>query len=167
MSLVHQLASALAPWADYYNASSVAQTVVTFGHFGGMMAAGGFALAADRATLRAARSPATDRSRHLRELAEVHPIVLAALAVTSVSGLLMFAADLESLVVSPAFWAKMGLVALLLLNGWMLLRAGRALQRGDPGDLRGWKTLRVAATTSVILWFAVVLAGSILPNFSS
>jgi hypothetical protein len=61
----------------------------------------------------------------------------------------------------------MGLVALLLLNGWMLLRAGRTLQGSDPGDLRGWKTLRVAATTSVILWFAVVLAGSILPNFTS
>jgi uncharacterized membrane protein len=167
MSVLHQLASALAPWADYYNGSSVAQTVVMFGHFGGMMAAGGFALAADRATLRAGRSPAAERARHLRELAEVHPIVLTALAVTSLSGLLMFAADLESLIVSPAFWAKMGLVALLLLNGWMLLRAGRTLQGSDPGDLRGWKTLRVAATTSVILWFAVVLAGSILPNFTS
>ena len=73
MSLVHQLASALAPWADYYNGSGVAQTVVMFGHFGGMMAAGGFALAADRATLRAARSPAApDRSRTEGRLRACH-----------------------------------------------------------------------------------------------
>lgn len=166
MSLVHQLASALAPWADYYNASSVAQTAVTFGHFGGMMTAGGFALAADRATLRAARAPATERPRHLRDLAGVHPIVVSALVLTGLSGLLMFAADLESLIVSPAFWVKMGLVALLLVNGRTLVRAGRALEHGDPSDIRGWRTLRTAAIASLMLWFAVVLAGSILPNFS-
>lgn len=166
MSLVQQLAAAMAPWADFYNASSVAQTAVTFGHFGGMMTAGGFSLAADRATLRAARAPVTERPRHLRELAGVHPIVLGALLVTSLSGLLMFAADLESLIVSPAFWAKMGLVALLLLNGRTLLRAGRALERGDPADIQGWRTLRTAAVASLVLWFAVVLAGSILPNFT-
>ena len=51
MSLVHQLASVVAPWADFYNGSRVAQSAVTFGHFGGMMTAGGFALAGDRATL--------------------------------------------------------------------------------------------------------------------
>jgi hypothetical protein len=165
MSVVQQLAAIMAPWADYYNASSVAQTAVTFGHFGGMMAAGGLALAADRATLRAVRAPVAERHRHLRELAGVHPLVLSALVVTAGSGLLMLAADLESLVVSPAFWGKMALVILLLVNGWALLRTGHALERGDPADPRGWRTLRVAATTSVILWFAVVLAGSILPNF--
>ncbi len=166
MSLVHQLATALAPWADFYNGSSVAQTAVTFGHFGGMMTAGGFALAADRATLRAARAPLTERARHLGELAGVHPIVLGALVVTSLSGLLMFAADLESLIVAPAFWVKMGLVTMLLLNGRAVLQAGRALEKGDPIDARGWSRLRTAAIASLVLWFAVVLAGSVLPNFT-
>jgi uncharacterized membrane protein len=166
MSLVHQLAIAVAPWADFYNASAIAQSAVTFGHFGGMMTAGGFALAADRTTLRAAAGPAAERPRYLAELAGAHPIVVAALAVTALSGLLMFAADLENLVVSPAFWAKMGLVGLLLLNGWLMLRAERALGRANPADPRGWQRLRIIALASLVLWFAVVLAGSILPNVS-
>lgn len=166
MSLLHQLSTVVAPWADFYNASKVAQSAVTFGHFGGMMTAGGFALAADRATLRAAVSPVTEQPRHLRELAGTHPIVVAALAVTALSGLLMFAADLENLVASPAFWIKMALVALLLANGWLMLRTEQGLMRRDPGDARGWRRLRGIAVASLVLWFAVVLAGSILPNAS-
>jgi hypothetical protein len=166
MSLVHQMAAAVAPWADFYNASKVAQSAVMFGHFGGMMTAGGLALAADRTTLRAAGAPATERTRYLGELAGAHPIVIAALTVTALSGLLMFAADLENLVASVAFWAKMGLVGLLLGNGWLMLRAERLLERGNPADPRGWRRLRAVALTSLVLWFAVVLAGSILPNVS-
>lgn len=166
MSLVHQLASVVAPWADFYNGSKVAQSAVNFGHFGGMMTAGGFALAADRATLKAAAAPATEHPRHLKELATIHPIVVGALAVTGISGLLMFAADLESLIATPAFWIKMGLVGLLMFNGWVMLRAERSLESGDPSDARGWKRLRAASLVSLVLWFAVVLAGSILPNVS-
>jgi len=164
MSLLHQMAAVVSPWADFYNASKAAQSVVTFGHFGGMMTAGGFALAADRATLRAAAASAVDRPRQLRELAGAHPIVVAALAVTAVSGLLMFAADLQNLAVSIAFWIKMGLFGILLLNGWLMLRAERALELGNPTDALGWRRLRRAAVASLLLWFAVVLAGSILPN---
>lgn len=165
MSLVHQLATVMAPWADFYNASKVAQTTVTFGHFGGMMTAGGFALAADRSTLRAATGESGDRTRHLTELAAIHPIVVGALGVTALSGLLMFAADLESLAVSPAFWVKIGLVAVLLANGYAMVRTERRLQL-SPADGRLWSRLRVASLASLALWFAVVLAGSILPNAS-
>ena len=164
MSLVHQLATLVAPWADFYNDSKVAQTAVTFGHFGGMITAGGLALSADRATLRAATSPATDLSRQLRELAGVHPIVIAALAVTALSGLLMLGADLENLIASPAFWIKMALFGALLLNGGVMLRAERAAGRMGPGDPASRRRLRAAAIMSVVLWFAVVLAGSVLPN---
>lgn len=165
MSLIHQLAAAIAPWADFYNASKVAQATVTFGHFGGMMTAGGFALASDRSTLRAATAADGDRVRHLRDLATVHPIVVGALTVTTLSGLLMFAADLENLAVSAIFWSKMGLIALLLFNGYAMLRTERRLHL-NPVDARQWKRLRVASLTSLALWFAVVLAGSILPNAS-
>jgi uncharacterized membrane protein len=164
MSLVHTLVVAVAPWADFYNGSKAAQTAVSFGHFGGIMTAGGFALAADRATLRAAVAPAAEHPRHLRDLAAIHPIVLTALAVTGLSGLLMFAADLESLIGAPAFWVKMGLVALLLFNGWVMLTAERSLEAGDPSDTRGWRRLRAASLVSLVLWFSVLLAGSILPN---
>jgi uncharacterized membrane protein len=166
MSLIHQLAATVAPWADFYNASKVAQTTVTFGHFGGMMTAGGFALAADRATLRATRGAAPDRTRHLSELASIHPIVVGALGVTALSGLLMFAADLETLALSGVFWTKMALVFLLLLNGYVMLRAERRLESGDPAEGRQWTRLRTASLVSLGLWFAVVLAGSILPNVS-
>src|SRR5690242_5153030 len=117
MSIVSQLATAVAPWADFYNASPVAQTVVTFGHFGGMMTAGGLALASDRSTLRSMKGEAWEHRRNLRELAAIHPLIITALAITSRSRLLMFAADVEALAVSPMFWVKMGLVLLLLANG--------------------------------------------------
>lgn len=165
MSLLNQLATAMAPWADFYNASKVAQTTVTFGHFGGMMTAGGFALATDRATLRASSGAAADQSRHLTELAGVHPIVVGALGVTALSGLLMFAADLETLAVSAAFWAKIGLVGVLLANGYAMLHTERRLLE-SPADPRLWRRLRLASLTSLGLWFLVVLAGSILPNAS-
>jgi len=166
MSLMNQLATLVAPWADFYNASKVAQTTVTFGHFGGMMTAGGFALATDRATLRAVQADDSDRVRHLRELSGIHPIVVGALGVTALSGLLMFAADLETLAVSAVFWAKMGLILLLLFNGYAMLRTERKLQAGDPAEVRHWRQLRSASLVSLGLWFAVVLAGSILPNAS-
>ncbi len=164
MSIVQQLALAVAPWADFYNASAVAQSAVSFGHFGGMMTAGGLALSADRSTLRAAAAESTEHHRQLRELSAIHPLVVTALAVTTVSGLLMFAADLETLSGSAMFWAKMVLVVLLLANGGLMVRAERRLAAGHPAEAQLWRQLRRASVVSLGLWFAVVLAGAILPN---
>lgn len=163
MTLIHQLAAVVAPWADFYNASKVAQTAVTFGHFGGMMTAGGFALAADRSTLRAATGEDRERIAHLRELRSIHPLVVGALVVTGTSGLLMFAADLDNLATSSVFWLKMSLIALLVINGYLMVRAERRLQL-NPVDGPQWHRLKTASIASLGLWFAVVLAGSILPN---
>lgn len=166
MSIVSQVATVVAPWADFYNASPLAQTAVTFGHFGGMMTAGGLALATDRSTLRSMRGEAWEHRRHLRELAAIHPLILVALGITSLSGVLMFAADLEALAVSPAFWVKMTLVLALFVNGWFMLQAEQQLERVHPSDGAGWRRLRRASLVSLGLWFAVVLAGSILPILS-
>jgi hypothetical protein len=163
MSIVSQLASTVAPWADFYNASPLAQTAVTFGHFGGMMTAGGLALATDRATLRSMHGEAWEHRRHLRELGAIHPLIIGALALTSLSGVLMFAADVEALAVSPMFWVKMALVIALLVNGWIMMQAERQLERVHPSDGHGWRRLRRASLVSLALWFAIVLAGSILP----
>jgi len=159
MSVVSQVALLVQPWADFYANSSAAQTAVAFGHFGGMMTAGGFALAADRATLRARTGAAWEHRRHLRELHSIHPIVLGALAVTAASGLLMFAADVETLAGSGAFQFKLLLVLLLFGNGWFMLRAQRVLGAGNPSDTEVWLRLRRCAVASLVLWFAVVLAG--------
>ncbi|MDP9349822.1 MAG: hypothetical protein M3P24_11895, partial [Gemmatimonadota bacterium] len=56
------------PWASLYNDSPPLQTVVLFAHLAGMLVGGGFALAADRATLRAAHADAAEQERHLAEL---------------------------------------------------------------------------------------------------
>ncbi|MEO8636589.1 MAG: hypothetical protein ABI587_15035 [Gemmatimonadales bacterium] len=164
MTIVHQLAVAVAPWADFYNNSAVAQSTVAFGHFGGMMTAGGLALSADRSTLRALRGESWEHRRHLKELSSIHPLVVGALAITAASGLLMFAADLEALSGSPMFWIKMGLVGLLLINGGMMVRAEHRLEQGHPSEGRLWQQLRRASVLSLALWFAVVLAGAVLPN---
>lgn len=149
------------PWAVFYGDSPPLQAAVLFAHLGGMLVGGGFALAADRATLRASRAEAAGRDRHLSELLATHRPVLVALAVTAASGLLMLAADLETYLGSPAFWTKMGLVVLLLGNGYAVQRTGKLLSR-DPGA--AWNRLRAASVASFVLWLAVVLAGTWLTS---
>ncbi len=164
MTLLHQLTALAAPWADFYNASKAAQSTVMFGHFGGMMTGGGLALATDRATIRAGSASPEEQRRHLRELSTIHPLIVGALGLTALTGLLMFAADLETLALAPVFWLKMSLILLLLGNGYLMLRAERQLEAGDPLASPHWRRLRTASLVSLGLWFAVVLVGSILPN---
>jgi hypothetical protein len=166
VSVVQQLVTFAQPWADLYNNHTAVQTAVTFGHFGGMMLAGGFALAADRSTLRAARAGEAERKRHLSELQSTHRLVVPALTLTAFTGVLMFAADLESLAGSWAFWVKLGLVGLLLANGAFMLSAERGVQGPARSAERAWGRLRRAAVGSLVLWFAVVLAGTVLQTAS-
>ncbi len=151
------------PWASLYNASPPLQTVVLFAHLAGLLMGGGFALATDRATLRAAGAGPEERIRHLSELHGVHRVVLIGLALAIASGVLMFAADLETFAVSALFWVKMGLVLLLLTNGYALTRAETALRRDPHG---GWDRLRKVSIASSVLWLSLVLAGTSLSNFS-
>jgi hypothetical protein len=164
MPFLDQVASAAAPWADFYNASRAVQAVTMFGHLGGMMAGGGAALHADRATLRL-RSEAEALPLHLADLRRTHPVVLASLALMGLTGLAMWLADLENLAVAPVFWIKMGMVVLLLLNGADMHRLEGRLAKGEPRPGRDWARLRHAAARSLGLWFALVLLGSLLPIF--
>lgn len=83
---------------------------------------GGLAVAADRSTVRVGRRGTADQATPLAELRAVHKPVLLALVALFASGVLLTAADLETFVSSPAFWVKLGLVTLLLLNGMVLKR---------------------------------------------
>jgi hypothetical protein len=125
-----------------------------------MLVGGGFAIAADRATLRALRRPAA-MAHHLGELESMHRPVLLGLALTFATGLMMFAADLGALAGSPVFWAKMVVLAGLLANGAWLRRSARALRRGRSlAALRG--RLAGSARVSAALWLSPLILGSIL-----
>jgi len=163
ISLLHAAAAAARPWADLYADSALVKAGVVFLHVGGLVAAGGFALFADRATLRLSGRPAFERQAWARELGTLHRPVLIGLAVVVLSGLLMLAADLEALLPSPFFWVKMAGFVLLLLNGRTLQRAARHLAE-TIDDARRWKALRRASLRSAGLWFVVLFLGTLLTS---
>ncbi len=165
--VVHSIGQLLAPWQSLYSGSKVVSGAMTFVHLGALLFGGGFAVAADRATLRAARLSPERRWHFLQDLAAVHRPVVVALSVLFVSGLLQAAADVETFAISPVFWTKLTLVALLLANGYVLTRTETRL-RESGGSARDplWTRLRRTAIASVVLWTAIVLAGTILTSSS-
>ena len=167
-SAIHALAHLLAPWQSLYSNSKIVSDAVTYTHLAGLLFGGGFAVAADRAALRLSRGAPEHRRQLLTDLAAVHRPVLFGLAIMAVSGLLLFTADVETFALSPVFWSKATLVALLMGNGYRLMRTERALRTGDHPDHgeRLWRRLRGTAITSMALWAAVVLAGTVLNSIS-
>ena len=159
MILPATVSSAAQAWATYYNDHTALRIGVAFCHFAGLMAGGGLAVAADRGTLRFARGSEAERTAHLDELHAVHRVVIAGLALTLASGVLMVAADLETMLASRVYWIKMALVAVLLVNGLTMQQAER-LARTAP--IKGWPRLHRAALTSLVLWFLIVFAGTVL-----
>ena len=154
------------PWNHFYSNSKLAVTAVTFLHTGGMLLAGGFAIAADRATLRALKYPASERARTMAELAAVHRWVIAGLAIIVASGIAQLASDLESFWGSWIFWTKLTFVAVLLANGYWMTRLEVGLRVKPDDSSPAWKTLGVVAKTSMVLWFATAFVGIALENFA-
>ena len=159
--LIEGFATFAQPWADLYAGSAALSATVTFLHLGGLLVAGGVALAFDRASLRVVRGVVPDRSGFLRELTAIHQPVVAALAVVITSGVALMMADVEVFLPSTVFWLKMGGFVLLLVNGLAIQAAGRRLQR-DAMDARGWTRLRRASLRSTSLWVAVLFLGVLL-----
>jgi hypothetical protein len=94
-------------------------------------------------------------------LGTVHAIAITGLAMLAVSGVLMLLADLETFWSARAFWIKMSLVALLVANGAVMQQAER-LARTLPAQ--AWRQLKLTSVVSLVLWFAVLLAGTILAS---
>jgi uncharacterized membrane protein len=146
-------------WEHLYSNSAVLRTLIGFAHIAGLVIGGGMAIVADRATLRAYRR-GEDRGAELATIRSAHRVVIGGLAVVAVSGVLLLAADLDTYLHSRIFWIKMGLVALLLINGAAL----RVFAGSAEADDRRWRQLAYAAGVSLSLWLLTTLTGAALPN---
>ena len=170
---LQQLVTAFQPWQSAYSNSKVIPGVVTSIHLVALLFGGGLAVAADRSTLRVGRRGIADQATQLAELRAVHKPVLLALVALFVSGVLLTAADLETFVSSPAFWVKLSLVTLLLLNGLVLERTESRLRKLSAREIvptalvqRLWRRLRRSAVLSIALWTATLVAGTLLVNIT-
>jgi hypothetical protein len=159
---MHSLISSfLENWTSFYSNHAVIRTFIAFFHVGGLLLAGGCAIAADRSILLARKRNTAERSRQVEALRGTHRIVLISLGIVIASGLLLFAADSDNFLHSVFFWVKMGLFAALMVNGFLVVRAER---RAETDILSAWRTLTITSTISVALWMLTTLAGAALPN---
>jgi hypothetical protein len=170
---VGQIDAFAEPWRRIFAHSPLLSTVILFGHLGGLLAAGGLTVAADRATLRLDPLDDVDRRRHLADLEQLRIPVWTAFAIALVCGTLLFLADVEAFATSPIFWTKMGLVVLLIANAALTTKMDVTLRRDGDADApragsalhaRRWRRRRASAIASAVLWFALVLVGTALAS---
>jgi len=149
----------LALWAHFYGRTTAMRAAVTYLHLGGILLGGGLAIAADVAALRLSPDTVPDWTRELDRLAAVHRWVVAGLALIFASGVMMALAEVGSFATSVVFWVKMGLVALLIGNGYARLRVEVALRQGSAAR---WGWFRRTSIASLALWFLILLFGALL-----
>jgi uncharacterized membrane protein len=148
-------------WGSIYSNHAALRTVIAFAHVGGLVAAGGASMVADREILSAFRRRKRDGSAALRSVGKAHGVILAGLAIVIASGVLLFGADLDAYLPSRLFWIKMALVVALMINGAILTRTER---RVSKQLVHSWETLKWTAIASLCLWFLTTFIGTALPN---
>jgi len=159
MVVLNGVSHLLALWAHFYGRTTALRTAVTYLHLGGILLGGGLAIAADVAALRLSPDTGPDWTRELDRLAAVHRWVVAGLALIFASGAMMALAEVGSFATSVVFWVKMGLVALLIGNGYARLRVEVALRQGSAAR---WGWFRRTSIASLALWFLILLFGAVL-----
>lgn len=164
MAIVETLEAAFKPWADFYGHTKPLQAAVEFLHVGGLLVGGGFALASDRAALRALKADVEQKKYVLREFSTIHTPVIIALTISVLSGLVLLASDIGTFLVSPVFWIKMTLVILLLANGHLVKSTEQQLNADPSSGNRSWARFKFGAVASITLWLSTTLAGVILLN---
>ena len=125
------LSHLLESWSSLYANHAALRTAIEFMHIGGLVAGGGCAITADLATMTAAREDSADADRTAAPAAADASPRRARAGGAPISGLLLFAADVETFLYSRIFWLKMGLMGLLLINGALLLHGERQVTRGE------------------------------------
>jgi hypothetical protein len=161
MPIVETLTELAAPFAHLYNNSKVLSIGTTYLHLASMLGAGGLAIAADRVSLRLPAGDTATIARHITDQASLHRLIVGGLAISVITGVMLFASDVETFAVSLLYWIKIGGVVLLLGNGLLLQRAERRLIT-DPADVKALGALKGSAWASLFLWFAVALLGTVL-----
>jgi hypothetical protein len=162
---VDGLASLVQPWATAYADHRWLQTTLLFTHLAGIFLGGGFAIAADRDTFIAMRNARlSGQIRHLGRIRTIHKPVMFGLVLALASGFLLYAADIEHFSGSAVFWIKMVLLGALLTNGYFLKRTEETLNSGRPDSPALWARLWKISAASMVLWLAVILAGTLLES---
>jgi hypothetical protein len=164
MSIVETIAGIVQPWADFYSHSKVTSAAVIYVHLGALLTGGGLAIASDRVVLRLRGANVDERTRMLREFATIHRPIVMALGVSVLSGLALLLSDVKTFLPSPLYWTKMGLVLLLLANGYGVMRTEQRLAADPAPGNALWKRLSFGAVASISLWFGTMLAGVMLTN---
>jgi hypothetical protein len=164
VSVVDTIAGIVKPWADFYSHNKAVSVGTTWVHIAALVVGGGTAIASDRIVLKSGRLDTDARRRLLSEFTQVHRPVIFALAVSAISGLAMLLSDIPTFLVSPVYWTKMGLLVLLLANGYGIQLTEQKLALDPSPTNRLWKRFSYGAIASITLWLSVSLAGVILVN---
>jgi uncharacterized membrane protein len=161
--LVRDLVALTAPWRSVYSHSQPLEMSVVAVHVLSMLLAGGLAIAHDRGTLRADRWTPAIRDHHVAELHAVHRTVVVALAVCMLSGVMLFASDVKTYVVSVPFWIKMALITMLFGNALVMTAAETTLRVDSSGGASvAWGRIRASSIASAVLWGSIVLVSVVL-----
>jgi uncharacterized membrane protein len=145
-------------WSAYYSDHQMVSLLIRYVHLAALMIGGGTALAIDRVVLGTARSRTEDRRRAaFTAMKGSHRVVVPALAVMTVSGILMAAADWTTFVESRLFWIKMVTFGLLVFNGVALVATERAY--AQDGDSAMWRRVVAASGASCLLWLIILWIG--------
>ena len=89
--------------------------------------------------------------------------VYLALPLMLLSGIALFCADASFVATNPAFWVKMGLLALALLNAFAFNLLWRPYL--PHWDLAGPIPARLQVALSLLLWPSVAICGRLLAYF--
>ena len=156
MALPAALSHVVEWWSGVYGDHRAVSVLIRYLHLAGIVVGGGAALTADRRALGAWRS-GRRRDEAIADARRTHRVVVPSLAVVAMTGALMAAADLATFTASRVYWLKMILVALLVVNGGLLVRFESSA--GQSENTGAWRGLGTVSAMSLVLWLAVLLVG--------
>ena len=169
--LVAAITQLVQPWQSFYSEHTAVSTLVLFLHLSALVLAAGLAVANDRSLIGAGTISIDEQFSRLEQLSQSHRSVISALVLSFASGALLLLADVEAFLAMRAFWIKVALIMLLILNATMMRRRERQLRLNAHNqqvntllNTRLWSGLRRHAYTSLVLWFGIVLAGTAMTS---